>query len=34
MWETECAHRNLLIYKVIDRWIKVSNNHKNRKERT
>lgn len=31
---SECAHRNLLIYKVIDRWIKVFNDYKNRKERT
>lgn len=34
MRELECAHRNLLIYNVIDRWIKVFNDYKNRKERT
>lgn len=34
MRESECAHRNLLIYKVMDHWMKVFNDYKNRKERT
>lgn len=34
MQESECAHRILLIYKVMDHWINVFNDYKNRKERT